>query len=313
MIKNIIYLDEAKMYSLSSQIFEGITEYLLKETNSMSENVEEQKGPMASGKLLADAMRYGERSIEKRFLHDYAFSIFENKLNESSLVLDVNAGIKSDISQLLGQKAFVRVSSQATFIDAAKITSLMSSFNKLGEALTHITRFSELNAAREALQKMKETVTNKTKLAEIHRQEKSLLNISELAKASGLYQDPKFLEHLAMVTEFGFSDQLEVQQRVADYLYSSCLKRQCLRESDDLTIRKYSRKTEKNLVVLGIATQTPTKSVPDISTAELEFENVNMKTAMTNLIEHIASLEGTMTGKADDEVIIDPIAVYVTL
>lgn len=28
-IKNFIYLDEYKMYSISSQIFEGITEYLV--------------------------------------------------------------------------------------------------------------------------------------------------------------------------------------------------------------------------------------------------------------------------------------------
>lgn len=29
MIKNFIYLDEEKLYSLSSQIFEGVTEYVL--------------------------------------------------------------------------------------------------------------------------------------------------------------------------------------------------------------------------------------------------------------------------------------------
>ena len=28
MIKNITYLDEDKMYSLSSQLFEGVTEYI---------------------------------------------------------------------------------------------------------------------------------------------------------------------------------------------------------------------------------------------------------------------------------------------
>jgi len=33
MIKNFIYLDEEKMYSLSSQLFEGVTEYVLHESS----------------------------------------------------------------------------------------------------------------------------------------------------------------------------------------------------------------------------------------------------------------------------------------
>lgn len=57
MIKNIIYLDEAKMYSMSSQIFEGVTEYVLNEVSSTHEDTEEQKGPVGSGRVLADAER----------------------------------------------------------------------------------------------------------------------------------------------------------------------------------------------------------------------------------------------------------------
>ncbi|MEQ1916204.1 MAG: hypothetical protein ABL856_05725, partial [Gallionella sp.] len=126
-----------------------------------------------------------------------------------------------------------------------------------------------------------------------------------------LYQDPQFLEHLITVTQFGFSEQLEIQQRVSDYLYSSCLKRQCLRESDDLTIRKYSRLTEKNLVVFGIATQTPIQSPPTFPAVKAESKS--MKEAITDLIDHMANIETSMSGKSSNEVVIDPIAVYVTL
>lgn len=311
MIKNIIYLDESKMYSLSSQIFEGITEYMLKETNSINESAEEQRGPLGSGKLLADAMKHGERFVEKRFLHDYAFSVFENKLIETNLVVDVHAGSSTDILDQLGRKSFVRVSAQAKFIDVAKITALLSSFNKIGEAIYYVSNHATTTVQLQALQARKQNEKDKTKLVEIRKEEIRLKATSELVKETALYQDPKFLEHLSMVTQFGFSDQLEVQQSVAGHLYSSCLKRQCLRESDDLTIRKYSRMTEKNLVVFGIATQTPTKLAPTSSAAEPEYKN--MKEAVTNLIDHITNIEASMSGKADNEVVIDPIAVYVTL
>ena len=57
MIKSFIYLDEQKMYSLSSQIFEGITEYVLSESGSENQNSESQKGPVGSGRVLADVIK----------------------------------------------------------------------------------------------------------------------------------------------------------------------------------------------------------------------------------------------------------------
>ena len=49
MIKSFVYLDEYKMYSISSQIFEGITESLMSYQESTTEKGEEQKGPIGSG------------------------------------------------------------------------------------------------------------------------------------------------------------------------------------------------------------------------------------------------------------------------
>jgi hypothetical protein len=45
MIRNLIYLDEPKMYSLSSQIFEGMTDHVLKRGGESKEETESQKGP----------------------------------------------------------------------------------------------------------------------------------------------------------------------------------------------------------------------------------------------------------------------------
>ena len=40
-IKSFIYLDDYKMYSFSSQLFEGITQYILKEESLASEEKHE--------------------------------------------------------------------------------------------------------------------------------------------------------------------------------------------------------------------------------------------------------------------------------
>jgi hypothetical protein len=308
MIKSIIYLDEAKMYSMSSQIFEGLTDFVLKEVSSAKEDSEEQKGPIGSGRILANAMKLSERSVEKRFLHDHSLSLFEARLNELDLVDHVNTRSAGGFT---GSKSFISVSAKASFIDAAKITSMLASFNELGEALTHLINYSAIDTTRQEIQNIKDSPKDKVRLAELKQTEKKLANSAELARLAGLYQDPKFLKHLALVTEFGFSDQLEIQQRIDEQLFSACLKRQYLRESENLIIRKYSRNTEKTLVVLGVITQS--QQTPEKTPVMDTSENRTAKELFTNLVNHIAALEGSLAGKAANEVVIDPIAVYVTL
>ncbi|WP_250163245.1 hypothetical protein [Psychrobacter sp. WY6] len=67
MIKNIIYLDEDKMYSLSSQLFEGVTEYVLNEKNLEKSESEQQKGSMNSGRIVGDILKNSERTQKRSF------------------------------------------------------------------------------------------------------------------------------------------------------------------------------------------------------------------------------------------------------
>ncbi len=257
---------------------------------------------------MADAMKLTERSVEKRFLHDHSLALFEARLAELDLVQHVES---TAAEALVIGKSFVRASARANFIDAAKITSMLGSFNDIGEALAHVTKYSEIEAARQEIQKIKDSVKDKARLTELRQVEKKLTDTAEMAKQGGLYQDPKFLKHLTLVTEFGFSDQLEIQQRIGKRLFSACLKRECLREPEDLIIRKYSRKTEQSLVVLGVVTQS--RQTTEVDDNQVPPEKMSMKEAVTNMVNHIAAIEGSLAGKASYEVVIDPIAVYVTL
>ena len=62
-IKNLIYLDEYKMYSISSQLFGGLTEHVINVERSDDEQDERQGGPFGSGRTLADILKSGT-SIE---------------------------------------------------------------------------------------------------------------------------------------------------------------------------------------------------------------------------------------------------------
>jgi hypothetical protein len=53
-IKSFLYLDEYKMYSISSQIFEGMTESWVNIRGTSTEEEERQAGPFASGRVIID-------------------------------------------------------------------------------------------------------------------------------------------------------------------------------------------------------------------------------------------------------------------
>jgi len=53
MIKNFIYLDVEKLHSLSSQIFEGVTEYVLNESSRSQRTRSHKKDRRVAGRFLA--------------------------------------------------------------------------------------------------------------------------------------------------------------------------------------------------------------------------------------------------------------------
>jgi hypothetical protein len=306
MIKNFIYLDEEKMYSLSSQLFEGVTEYVLNESTSEKGESEEQKGPVGSGKILGDILKNSERNTEKKFLNDYSYTIFEKKLIDDEMVQVVSSDEGED-SQVGTDKSFIKITSKATFNDINTINNTLKNFNKIGKALAHITNFQEISAVREQLEKAKKNTKDRNQKSKLQTQLKSMTNINKLATESGLQQDQGFLDDLSLVLTYGFQDQLEVQMEFVESIFSANLNRSYLREPEELVIRKYSRKTEVEFTLFGIITQHQREKLDELEENE-DYESI--KEALMNLVSHLSNVEATFTGRLSNEIIIDPIALY---
>ena len=309
MIKNFIYLDEEKMYSLSSQLFEGVTEYVLNESSSEQGKSEEQKGPVGSGRVLGDILKNSERNTEKKFLNDYSYTIFEKKLLEEELVLIVS-GDKAEESNICTDKSFIKITSKATFNDINSINNTLKNFNKIGKALAHITNFQEISAVREQLEKAKQNAKDRNQKSKLQAQLKSMTSINKLATESGLQQDQSFLDDLSLVLTYGFQDQLEVQMDLVGSIFSANLNRSFLREPEELVIRKYSRKTEVEFTLFGIITQHQREKIEEL---EEKKDYDSIKEALLNLVSHISNVEATFTGRLSNEIILDPIALYTEL
>ena len=309
MIKSFIYLDEYKMYSISSQIFEGITEYLIDSRRDTKEDEEMQKGPVGSGRIMADILKSESKTEEKKYLHDYSYKLFEDSLKESEKILSISAENIDEAIKKVSNAKFVKIRSKAIFNDMNIIKSTIEEFNELGKALTYITNFKEIGKVREQLEKAAENIKDRNKRAELRRRLKGLTNIKELAKEQGLSLDPDFLKNLSSLLEYGFQDQFEVQMPIGQYIFSSNFNREYLRENEDLLIRKYSRFTEKKFVLLGTIAQSSNTPIDHEADDEVgEFEH--LKEGLMRLVEQLWRVESTFLGKLVNEIIVDPIALY---
>jgi hypothetical protein len=280
-VRNFIYLDSAKLRSLSSQIFEGVTDAIIQTEQSEKSDKEEQKGPLNSGKLLADIYTQSQSSSQMRFLEDHAYSIFEKKVLSDNIALEYSDDVSSET---IGDFPLVLVTGTLKFNDMAAIENIVGRFNDYGSALFRVINNEE-------------AVTRKWGAAEIKSR----------AMQSNLIQDKNFLDALKEVVHFGYSGVAEAEIQCGSHNFSAPLKRESLREKEQFIVHKYSRRSQITFKMLGIVTQIgggARSEVPDVKDQD------GIKNALRVLIDHMAEVEGTFSRPGSSEIILDPLAIY---
>lgn len=303
-IKSFIYLDDYKMYSFSSQLFEGITQYILKEDVQAGEEQNSQKGSFLSGRFMADMMFQKNAQTEMRYLHDFAFNLFEKELEGRKLIFDVQAN--TAISDLQG-KNFIRVKGKIIFEDYAKIQYTIDHFNEIGRAFAELNN----NEILQILDNFKTDMANTKDREKKFKQNQSLKQtekqVEQALIASGLNVDPNLAKNLSKIINFGYRDNYEVRlvKENSETLYTAIINQAYLKESEQNLISKYARKSEKEFTIIGIVSQTglPKAKIPFV-------EGNSMKDATLGFLDKIADMEEQFNGRSEKECIIDPIAIF---
>lgn len=312
-IKSFVYLDVNKMYSISSQIFEGLTEYILSEKNEKLEENESQKGPIGSGRVLGDIITKGEKIQEKKYLHDYSYTLFENELINQGKVIEINSVNYSEKKDTLNDFSFIKVKGKLVFKDVKLLADTMLRFNEIGEAIAYVSNFAQIQSLSEEVSDYIKTTKDREAINKAKQIQKGGSNVKKLAKDSGLYQDDTYLKYLAKLLNYGYNDMFEVVISFDDKIFfSAILHRDNIREDEQTIIKKYSRNTEKEFIVFGSVTQSE-KIIKTIVEPEIPDTNSNMKQAIMKLVDSFANVEDTFVGRLNNEIVIDPIALYLEL
>lgn len=302
-IKSYIYLDNNKMYSLSSQLFEGITQYIMKEQSDTYEEEHSQKGELLSGRLMADMIMQKDAKSEMKYLHDFAFNLFEQELVTRGLLYDVTN--KTSIEELR-DKGFVRIKGKIIFENFEKILYTLEHFNEVGRSVGELTMQDSI----ESLGEIENNISIK------HREQKNKINqrikhirkeFDAELKEQGLIIDEKLKNNLYNILKFGYGNIYEVMVSIedSDLFYTAIINQENLKETEQSLISKYSRLSEKEFTLIGVVTQCGDNraDVPCVMGNE-------MKSTTLNIIDKIAGVEEQFNGRAENECIIDPIAIY---
>lgn len=321
-VKSFIYLDTDKMYSISSQLFSGLTDHILTHNTNASTKEDRQKGDVFTGRTMGDIVVQSTDHSEKKFLHDYAYTLFENKLLSAGRVTEIaqkspDAGL-SEISSA----RFIKATGRITLVDTELVSSTMRNFNDLGYALTLVPMGnSAINALIDAKENAKSTmkgIKDRNLRSKAEHEFRKIPSIRDIAEAKGLHLNEEWLQKMAYMIDYGYSGQLDFIMPLISAsgkaFLSAPLDRSMLKEPVKSLVKKYSKNTEKEFTIFGIATQTsPTKEDLMLKYEEQEDQPLSIKQAVMNMAFEITNIENMFSDKQSDEYVIDPIAVYLEI
>lgn len=304
MMKSFIYLDDYKMYSLSSQLFEGITQYILREDIKEIGEENQQKGRLLNGRFMADMMFQKNANTEMRYLHDFAFNLFEEELYRRSQIYDIT---NTTTIEELRSKGFVKVKGKIVFEDHSKILYTLENFNEVGRAIAALQNReieSLIDAARNTIDGTKDREQKNKRMQHLNLAKRQF--DEELVK-QGMIINEDTRNNLLKVLRFGYSNIYVVRMVIegSPTLYTAIINQEYLKESEQILISKFSRLSEKEFSIVGVVTQCGNSKagIPVI-------EGNDLKNATVGIIDKIAGLEEQFNGRSTNECIIDPIAIF---
>lgn len=297
-IKNIIYLDYEKMYSLSAQLFKGVIfESLIEKGYSFSEK----------DSIKSFENNNTENDSRKNYVkpYDYHYSMFESKLYELDKITTLSKGAFHEKISLTKIKnhPFIKSTGVILITDPVALTKLTKDFNRFNDHLGYITNAGEINALYSTLKEL--TKNNKQKIADIRSKIKSLED--ELAYIRTC-SNQKYHDSLAEILEFSYGTEIEINQNMGEYIISGFFEREFLKQSVSTILKRYSRKTVTEFTILGIPTQFKTDewTIPDVGFNDF-------RGAIKALNQANYNVEKSFLDVADKELILEPIAMYTEL
>jgi hypothetical protein len=305
MIRDFIYVDGDRLYSVYSQVFQGVAEQIV-------QSYIDEYASATSNKSLRDASVETQtaevsRRTENRLLYDHMYNQLEAKLSRSlvdGLSLDV-----ADLVPAFATPKLVKVTGLAEVEDYTRLRVLIEKFNDLGEviAYSHMPSADSRAAAEAEIKQIKDG----NERARAKERLKATTSITALAKQLGLRQDEQLLKNLRMITEHFYPEGIDVVISSAarpELAYKAVIDRKWLRVDGALLRSLQSGLPAAGWTVVGYVTHVPGT---DLELAEPESTESNIHDSFRGMFRAGREFERKFfESEARVEVVVAPIAIY---
>lgn len=321
MVRDFIYVDVERLYSLYSQVFEGVADQIIQSYVDGVLSRDFQKGPILQGSSIEAQVAEVSRRTENKFLYDHMYNRLEASINEA--ILEPEALSSENYRTVLKQASVIKVRGSAEIEDYKRIRVFLEKFNSLAEAIAYSSAVSEESKAGiRDLENSIRGLRDRNKRARASEQLRRLKEPKHLAREMGLSQDEKLLSNLGLFTEMFYPDGFEItiidERGSGNVVFRGVLDKRWLRVQPDMLRALYGGFVESKWTMVGQLTYVPGVESPEVNggltiqtTKEGEKEIPSMRDSFRNMFRACRVFEAIfLESKQRVEVLLCPLSIY---
>jgi hypothetical protein len=324
-VRDFIYLDIDKLYSLYSQLFEGVVGQIVQSFAEGDSTKNTQKGLPLSGKSLDSRVAAASVRTENKILYDHMYDRLEQRIAPSLVSgKDISA---ENIKEKFGRSFLVKATGSAEIEDYGRMEAFLEKFNDVAEAIAYaaVTKL-DLGAIKELEANIAEVANrNKRRIAQERLKKLSPDRLAkEFAANQGLLQDQKMLDNLILLISTFHGKAFEVTivppASVGKLAFRGVLDKKWLRVDPDQLNALYGGFAEAEWTIVGHVTHLPGEAMPISETApntetaterSAEGKAPSMRDPYRNMFRSSRVLERMfMESDQRTEIVVSPIAIY---
>jgi hypothetical protein len=268
-VRDFIYVDVERVYSLYSQLFKGIVDRIVDSLEGSEDSTKSQRGPVLQGSVVESSVSELQRRTEVRVMYDEIYNRLENRISEG--VIDQRIVDKASLQEILSKTPYIKATGPAEIEDMQRMLMFMKDFNEMGVALAQCMIASLDDSAVEEnveaqLAHIKDRNERAKAKAKAKKQGDRKRRAQELAKTMNLQQDPDVLAALNLFAERFGADTLDItitpETGMAECAVRARADRRWLRLQPDSIRALYGVYSQTPWTVFGHVTYLPGDSGP---------------------------------------------------
>ena len=292
LIRDFVYVDRERLYSLYSQVFGGVAELIVQST---LDNSTQTDSPSTMRRMLKPTLenQVAESSLrtENTILLDDIYNRLEEKIQ--TIIIepkDVNA---ENYLEKLQNTFLIKVRGQAEIEDYDRAKQFTEKFNEICDTIAYASLFQTdtmriLRDAPENIENVKKELktaqgARKKELQDVVRQFENLDSPDRItrlfAKELGLRQDDQFLSNMAGWFDFFYQDGFEITIipiEAQEVVYRGVLEKENLRLTPKYLRSLFGGFVSAEWVIVGQVTYLPGTRPPTLEMPQELAETVEI-------------------------------------